>query len=89
VSNNNLFDDLGFSEAPPKTQNDIIDHLIHQTFAQNPAGAELIVIWERALIMSPTARPGDDLLQIGINEGVKQFVRNIKLTIEKVESSHE
>ncbi len=71
--------------ADQKAAGEKIDQLIHQAFSQNEAGAELINLWTETLIMSPTAQPGQDLIEIGINEGIKQFIRNIRLTIQKVE----
>ena len=93
----NPFDELGFGNLE-QTKEQIsewekhcerLDHLIHRTFAQNEAGAELLEEWTQALIMTPTARAGDDLLAIGINEGVKQFIRNIHATVKKVERGEE
>lgn len=93
MSEYNPFDELGFtsideakksiSEQQQKGQK--LDQLIHQAFQQNEAGAELLAMWEESLLMIPTAKQGDDMLSIGINEGIKQFIRNIKLTINKVE----
>lgn len=62
-----------------------IDYLIHRVFAQSEEGRELLEKWEGALILEPTANPGDDMITIGINEGLKRFIRNIKLTVRKVE----
>jgi hypothetical protein len=62
-----------------------LDYLIHQTFAQNKAGAELLELWvENALLRTPTAMVGMTELEIGIAEGQKTFIRNILLTVEKV-----
>ena len=61
-----------------------IDHLIHRVF-QTDEGVELLKLWSETLIMTPTAEPGEDLLQVGINEGTKRFIRNILITIQKVE----
>ena len=39
------------------------------------------------VILSPKeTQPGMDNIDIGINEGVKTFIRNILLTIERVEN---
>jgi hypothetical protein len=91
----NAFDELGtgfdpIAEAKAKREQEAnhnkIDYLIHQVFKQNEAGAELLAIWvQNALIMSPTAKPGDDLLAIGLEEGKKEFIRKVILTINKVE----
>lgn len=62
-----------------------IDNLIHQVFAQNEQGKVLLELWGETLIMMPTVEPGEDLIQAGINEGTKRFIRNILITIQKVE----
>lgn len=84
----NPFDQLGM--APEWSDEDRakfehLDYLIHRVFEQNEDGRELLKHWTDALIMSPTAQPGDDLLQVGLNEGLKTFIRHIVLTIIKVE----
>ena len=89
----NPFDELGFQDldeqkdalTEQESKGNQIDYLIHKVFEQNEDGKELIDTWVDALLMTPTARAGDDMLTIGINEGVKQFIRNIKLTVDKVE----
>lgn len=85
----NPFDDLGkqpeFSDEDKK-QFDRLDYLIHKTFAQTDSGKELLEYWKEHLIMSPTCTPSDNDLQIGYNEGTKSFIRNIILTIRKVEN---
>ena len=83
-------DDMLFpgAEAAREEQQKIgnsLDYLIHKVFAQNESGVELLKLWEKALILEPTARPGDDLLTVGINEGTKNFIRNILITVNKVE----
>ena len=91
----NFFDDLKpiDFEAARKFQDDAqakgenIDHLIHQTFAQNEAGVELLKLWKESLIMSSTAEEGSDLIAIGIKEGMNRFIRGIILTIRRVEKS--
>ena len=87
---NNGFDDL-LAEAFGMPQQETeegkrIDYLIHSTFKQNESGQELLKLWKNALIMQSTAQPGMDNIDIGINEGVKTFIRNILLTIERVEN---
>lgn len=62
------------------------DVLIHQVFKQDENGAKLLAKWKEALIMSPTAQQGMDSVGIGINEGRKSFIRDILLTIERVEN---
>ena len=89
------FDDLGIDFDPEemeryqKEQEELynkIDQLIHMTFAQTEAGAELLALWTDSLIMSPGARPGMDNVEIGMVEGQKSFIRNIIITIKKVEN---
>ena len=62
------------------------DVLIHKVFKQSEDGAELLAFWKENLIMSPTAQAGMDSVGIGINEGRKSFIRDILLTIERVEN---
>ena len=83
-------DDMLFpgAEAAREEQQKIgnsLDYLIHKVLAQNESGVELLKLWEKALILEPTARPGDDLLTVGINEGTKNLIRNILITVNKVE----
>ena len=95
MSLSNAFDELGtgFDPIEEARQREELerkgnkrDYLIHQVFKQNEAGAELLSMWvQDALIMAPTARPGDDLLAIGLEEGKKEFIRKVLLTIKKVE----
>jgi hypothetical protein len=61
------------------------DVLIHQVFAQSDSGIELLKLWKESLVMLPTAMGGMDSVTIGINEGRKTFIRDILLTIERVE----
>ena len=62
------------------------DYLIHQLFAQTEAGVELMEIWQRSFIHTPGYAEGSDLYNLGRVEGRKEIVRNILLTIEKVEN---
>lgn len=62
-----------------------LDHLIHQVFEQSPQGKELLQLWKEALIMAPTVTANSTQFQAGIAEGNKEFIRNILLTINKVE----
>ena len=71
--------------ADQQVEGDKLDNLIHKVFSQNEEGKELLGIWGKTLMMMPTANPNDDSIQIGINEGTKRFIRNIIVTIEKVE----
>lgn len=93
MEESNFFDGLGFQDPEEtkrildqqKTDGEKLDQLIHQVFSQNTAGAELLDIWVGTLVMTPTAQPGMDSIDIGIHEGIKTFVRNILLTVSKVE----
>lgn len=91
---NNFFDQLGFQDPEEtkrilneqRVKGDKLDNLIHRTFAQNESGVELLSLWSDTLMMMPTAQGNMDSIQIGINEGIKQFIRNIILTVKKVET---
>jgi hypothetical protein len=85
----NPFDDLG--KQPEWSDDDKkhferLDYLIHKTFAQSEEGRELLELWKEHLMMSPGCLPTDNDLQVGIREGVKDFIRKIVLTIRKVDS---
>lgn len=62
-----------------------LENLIHQVFEQNPQGKELLTIWKETLIMNPTVTPNSTAFQAGIAEGNKEFIRNIYLTVKKIE----
>lgn len=64
-----------------------LDYLIHKVFQQGQDGKDLLAIWGDTLMMSSGADAGMDLIDIGIKEGYKRFIRNIILTIKKVEGS--
>ena len=90
-----FFDDLttGFDPAQAykqasdsKAKAEKLDYLIYQTFTSDK-GKELLALWEQTLIMTAGAEEGMDLVGIGIREGYKRFIRNIKLTIKRVEES--
>lgn len=90
----NFFDDLnsGFdlSEALRQRKDSTerakkLDYLIHKTFEQNQAGKDLLAIWKESLLMQPSATGGMDLVDIGIREGQKRFIRGIILTVNRVE----
>ncbi len=92
----NQFDELGAdvntSDAQQqakelKAKHEKIDYLIHKLFQQNEEGRELLGVWMQSLLFKPCAEPGMDNIEIGINEGYKRFIRNIKLTIDRVEQS--
>ena len=83
------FDNLG--AQPDWTEDDKVhferlDYLYHRVFAETEEGRELLKVWQEQLMMAPSAEPGADLLAIGMAEGIKTFIRNIILTIRKVEN---
>ena len=93
-SDDDFYDDLlpSFDPEEQKKQQEIaeargqkIDKLIHMTFAQSDAGQDLLEVWSAAIMMRPTAEPGLSDIEIGIREGRKSFLRDIVLTIAKVE----
>lgn len=64
------------------------DYMIHKVFAQTEEGRELLQYWmEKCIISKPVAVKGEkhDLIDIGINLGIQDFVRGIHLTCKKVE----
>lgn len=64
-----------------------LDYLYHKIFKQSAEGQELMVLWTESLINNPGAEPGMCNIEVGIREGYKRFIRNIKLTINRVEKS--
>tara|TARA_R110000765_G_scaffold95174_4_gene179204 strand:+ start:10 stop:288 length:279 start_codon:yes stop_codon:yes gene_type:complete len=86
---NNKFDELGAQPEwsdDDKTNFERLDYLIHKTFKQTPEGMELLELWEENLLMAKGFEFSDNDLTIGHKEGVKSFIRNIILTIRKVEN---
>ena len=92
----NFFDDLGANIDPAESarlagikqaEAEKLDYLIHKTFGQTEEGAELLAKWAETLIMTSTAEPGMDLIEVGIREGQKRFIKGIILTIKRVEGS--
>lgn len=93
-SQRNPFDEIGSDFDPEeikrhqeelKAKYEQLDYLIHRTFAQTESGAELLKLWVEALQMTADAKPGMDQIEIGIIAGKKEFIRNIILTINRVE----
>lgn len=84
----NLFDE----ESPELRQHrveqdkihDRIDHLIFKVFS-TAEGKELLDIWTNALVMTPVAQAGMDMVGIGIEQGKRDFIRGIKLTLRRRE----
>lgn len=88
-SQQNPFDTLGQQPEwndEDKAQFERLDYLIHQVFKQNEAGAELLEIWKESLMMAPSVHGNENSLQIGLAEGRKSFIRDVILTIRKVEN---
>lgn len=84
----NPYDDLGSQpewNEDDKANFEHKDYLIHKTFSSGE-GLELLTLWTEHLIMSPGFEFGDNDLTIGHKEGVKSFIRNIILTVKKVEN---
>lgn len=81
------FDVFGEPESQDNLPNEA-DVLIHRVFSTD-AGKELLEKMAKDLMISPTVEPGMDQFTAGINEGYKQFMRNILLTIERVEGNNE
>jgi len=82
-----LSDKIGDGSKPVKNESKEQlrrDYLVHRLFEQNEDGKELLTIWKEALMM--TGLSSDVPVQIGIGEGKKQFIRNIILTIRRVEN---
>ena len=89
MDNNDLFN---FEESPEERRrkieadkrHDRLDHLIYETFSTKQ-GKELLEIWSDALVMVPVAQPGMDMLGVGIEQGKRDFIRLIKLTLKRRE----
>lgn len=77
--------DVAWQAAIDREKWEKLDHLIHKAFVQNEHGAELLEMWKQALIMVPTVTESATQFQAGMREGEKTFIRNILLTIEKIE----
>lgn len=91
----NFFDDLSGTISKEEAdklskenqaKGEKIDYLVHKVFEQTEEGKELLDIWREALMMTLTADTGMDNISIGIAEGYKRFIRNIILTVRKVEN---
>lgn len=91
---NNFFDDIKTGIDPfdaikkniegEKSLNEL-DKLIHKVFHQNDEGKWLLEKWSEAILISSIADTGLDMVDIGIREGMKRFIRGIILTIRRVE----
>lgn len=63
-----------------------LDYAIHKIFAQNEDGEFVLNHWKKTLMFTPTATENADLVEIGMSEGMKSFIREILITIERVEN---
>lgn len=59
--------------------------LMHILFVQSEHGRELLDNMKESLMMSPTVTPYSSQFQAGIEEGKKEFIRNIILTVQAIE----
>lgn len=59
-----------------------LDYLVHQTFSQNESGRELLALWQEEALMQPLS--GIDEYSRGKSEGMKQFIRNVIITVRRV-----
>ena len=87
-SNVNPFDQLSVDKDDQlknmSPEHKKLDTLIHIVFYQTDPGVELLNMWKRTTLMRSSTSSGNDLLNIGLEEGRKDFVRNIISTIEGV-----
>jgi len=79
--------DIAKANAQQKEHFNKYNQILHQVFEQNPQGKELLNIWKEALIITPTVTPHSTQFQAGIEEGKKEFTRNILLAIKSVEGN--
>lgn len=79
-------EELQRKQHEEQTRGQKLDYLIHRTFAQTESGKELLELWKDSLIMRPCVTPNSTQFQAGIEEGKKEIIRNILLTIKKVEA---
>lgn len=59
-----------------------LDYLVHQTFNQTDSGRELLSLWQEEALMQPIN--GIDEYSRGKSEGMKQFIRNVIITVRRV-----
>ncbi|MCP4090275.1 MAG: hypothetical protein GY746_10835 [Gammaproteobacteria bacterium] len=59
--------------------------LMHRIFQQTDAGRDLLEEFKDSLMKVPADNKGPDPFYLGMEEGRKQFIRNIILTIEQIE----
>ena len=61
------------------------NQLVHRVF-RTEAGQDLLSIWTEALLMNPVANNNSTQIEVGINEGLNQFTRNIIKICKSVEA---
>ena len=92
----NGFDDIDVnlnSEDNERLQKEVeaeankMNYLVHRVFQQNEQGRELMALWKESLIVQPSFEGHSTQFEAGLNEGEKRFVRNLILTINKVENN--
>lgn len=79
-------EELAKHKHEEQTKRQKLDYLIHKTFAQTESGKELLELWKESLMFFPSVTPNSTQFQAGIEEGKKEVLRNILLTIKKVEA---
>ena len=79
-------EELARNQAEQVEIHNRMDYLIHQVFEQNKAGKELLSLWKDALLLNPVVTPNETQFGAGIEQGKKDFIRLILLTIKKVEA---
>jgi hypothetical protein len=89
VVSSSPFDEIG--QRPDWNDQDIAefnrrDELIHRVFAQSDSGRELLEVFKGQLMLTSGDSRGRDLYSLGVEEGIKTFMRNILLTVRKVEN---
>lgn len=69
-------EDIANAAKEAKKQAMLESSLVYAVFDTGP-GKKLIAKWTELLVNYPSAKPGMDMLEIGMNEGEKRFVRSI------------
>lgn len=63
--------------------------LVHQLFKQDERGAIILEHWRNEVLMAPGNARGSDLYMLGLQEGRKEFVRQIIAMINQAEKGNE
>lgn len=77
------------SNAENALKADHYSQLVHRVFVQTEAGKELLDKWKDDLLMTPVANSNSTQIEVGINEGVHRFIRNIITTCKSAETTNE